>query len=73
VASASGVTQLEGRILVPDFRGLTPEQVRRELSGHGVALQVSGSGRAVAQEPAPGTIVRGGSVRVRFAAAGGAR
>ena len=71
--ASGGVAKLEDRILVPDFRGLTPEQVRRELSGHGVALQVSGSGRAVAQEPAPGTILRGGSVRVRFAAAGGAR
>jgi cell division protein FtsI (penicillin-binding protein 3) len=64
---------LDDRVLLPDFRGLTPEEVRRELSSLGIALQVSGSGRAVAQEPAPGTIVRGGAVRVRFGAAGGAR
>jgi membrane peptidoglycan carboxypeptidase len=70
---ANGVQRLGDRVLLPDFRGLTPDQVRRELTGLGVALQVSGSGRAVAQEPAPGTIVRGGSVRVRFGAAGGAR
>ena len=69
----SNVTKLDDRILLPDFRGLTQEQVRRELSGLGIVLQVSGSGRAVAQEPAPGTILRGGSVRVRFGAAGGAR
>jgi cell division protein FtsI (penicillin-binding protein 3) len=69
----SGVTSLGDRILLPDFRGLTPEQVRRELAGLGIALQVSGNGRAVGQEPAPGTIVRGGSVRVRFGAGGGAR
>jgi len=61
------------RVLLPDFSGLTPEQVRRQLSGLGIALQVSGSGRAVAQEPAPGTILSGGSVRVRFGAGGGAR
>jgi cell division protein FtsI (penicillin-binding protein 3) len=72
-AQPSGVTSLGDRILLPDFRGLTPEQVRRELAGLGIALQVSGSGRAVAQEPAPGTIVRGGSVRVRFGSGGGAR
>jgi cell division protein FtsI (penicillin-binding protein 3) len=70
---ASGATSFGDRILLPDFRGLTPDQVRRELAGLGIALQVSGSGRAVAQEPAPGTIVRGGSVRVRFGAGGGAR
>jgi membrane peptidoglycan carboxypeptidase len=70
---ASEAHRLDDRVLLPDFRGLTPDQVRRELSGLGIVLQVSGSGRAVAQEPAPGTIVRGGSVRVRFGAAGGAR
>ena len=48
----------------PDLAGVT---------GLGIALQVSGSGRAVAQEPAPGTIVRGGSVRVSFGPGGGAR
>ena len=58
---------------VPDFRGLTPEQVRAQLAAHGIALQVSGSGRAVAQDPGPGTIVRGGSVRVRFGLGGSGR
>jgi len=70
---ASKVHRLDDRILLPDFRGLTPEEVRRQLSGLGIVIQVSGSGRAVAQEPAPGTILRGGSVRVHFGAAGGAR
>jgi hypothetical protein len=60
-------------VLLPDFRGLTPEQVRGQLAGLGIALQVAGSGQAIAQEPAPGTIVSGGAVRVRFAAGGGAR
>ena len=69
----SEVTRLDDRILLPDFRGQSPEQVRGQLAAAGIRLQVSGSGRAVAQDPAPGTIVRGGSIRVRFAAGGGAR
>jgi beta-lactam-binding protein with PASTA domain len=59
-------------VFLPDLHGLTHEQVRAELAGLGIALQVSGAGRAIAQEPAPGTIVSGGAVRVRFSA-GGAR
>jgi hypothetical protein len=70
---ASEVTRLGDRILLPDFRGQSPEQVRGQLAAAGIRLQASGSGRAVAQDPAPGTIVRGGSIRVRFAAGGGAR
>jgi len=70
---ASEVVRLGDRVLLPDFRGQTAEQVRAQLGGLGIALQVSGAGRAVAQDPAPGTIVRGGSIRVRFGAGGGAR
>jgi len=69
----SGVTSLGGRVLVPDFRGQTPEQVRAQLAGNGIRLQASGSGRAVAQDPGPGTIVRGGSIRVRFGVGGSGR
>jgi cell division protein FtsI (penicillin-binding protein 3) len=69
----SGVTKLGDRVLLPDFRGQTPEQVRALLAGNGITLQASGSGRAVAQDPAPGTIVRGGSIRVRFGAGGSGR
>ncbi len=72
-AQPNDIQSWDNRVLLPDFRGLTPEQVRSQLSGLGIAIQVSGSGRAVAQEPAPGTILRGGSVRVHFGAAGGAR
>ncbi len=69
-AKPSEVTRLGDRILLPDFRGQSPEQVRAQLAASGIRLQASGSGRAVAQDPAPGTIVRGGSIRVRFAAGG---
>jgi cell division protein FtsI (penicillin-binding protein 3) len=72
-AQPSEVTRLGDRVLLPDFRGQTPEQVRAQLAGNGITLQASGSGRAVAQDPGPGTIVRGGSVRVRFGAGGGGR
>ena len=70
---ASEVAKLGDRVLVPDFRGQTPEQVRAQLAGNGIRLQASGSGRAVAQDPGPGTIVRGGSIRVRFGVAGSGR
>jgi cell division protein FtsI (penicillin-binding protein 3) len=71
--ASGGTSWLGGRVLLPDFSGLTPQQVRSQLAGLGIALQVSGSGRAVAQEPAPGTILTGGAVRVRFGAGGSAR
>src|SRR5262249_29175567 len=32
----------------------TQEQVRNQLGGLGIALEVSGAGRAIAQDPAPG-------------------
>jgi cell division protein FtsI (penicillin-binding protein 3) len=67
----SEVTRLGERVLLPDFRGQTPEQVRAQLAGNGITLQASGSGRAVAQDPGPGTIVRGGSIRVRFGGGSG--
>jgi cell division protein FtsI (penicillin-binding protein 3) len=68
---ANGVTRLGDRVLLPDFRGQTPEQVRAQLAGNGITLQASGSGRALAQDPGPGTIVRGGSIRVRFGGGSG--
>jgi hypothetical protein len=57
------------RVLVPDFRGLTTAQVRRAVSGSEVQVELIGDGRAVAQEPDPGTILAGRAtrVRVRFA------
>ncbi|MGH0038127.1 MAG: penicillin-binding protein [Myxococcota bacterium] len=57
------------RLLVPDFSGLSVREVMRITSQHDLELQVRGDGRAVEQDPQPGTIVRvdGGRVRVRFA------
>jgi cell division protein FtsI (penicillin-binding protein 3) len=60
------------RVLVPDFRGLTPEEVKGITSGSGLRIELLGQGRAIAQEPDPGTILAGSSrVRVRFSGAGG--
>jgi cell division protein FtsI (penicillin-binding protein 3) len=60
------------RVLVPDFLGLTPEEVKGITSGSGLRIELLGEGRAIAQEPDPGTILASRSrVRVRFSGAGG--
>ena len=60
------------RILVPDFLGLTPEEVKGITSGSGLQIELLGEGRAIAQEPDPGTILASSSrIRVRFSGAGG--
>jgi hypothetical protein len=58
--------------LLPDFQGLSVAEVRQITARHGLAVEISGNGRAVAQDPPPGTVVvaRGARVRVRFGAAG---
>jgi cell division protein FtsI (penicillin-binding protein 3) len=56
---------LAGRVLLPDLRGLTADQVRVVTERANLVLEISGSGRAVAQEPPPGSIVAAqGRVRV---------
>jgi membrane peptidoglycan carboxypeptidase len=72
-AIGSDVTQQDGRLLVPDLRGLTVDQVKRVVARVPVELEVFGRGRAVAQEPDPGTVLPGGRtrLRVRFAEQGG--
>jgi cell division protein FtsI (penicillin-binding protein 3) len=67
------VVQQEGRLLVPDLHGLTVAEVKRIVSQAPVELEVFGRGRAVAQEPDPGTVISDGRtrLRVRFAEPGG--
>jgi cell division protein FtsI (penicillin-binding protein 3) len=64
------------RLLVPDFHGLSVSEVKRALAGSGVALEVEGTldgaGRAVDQEPDPGTILAEDTARVRVRFAPGA-
>lgn len=61
------------RVLVPDLRGLTLAEVLQRTAGTALRVEPTGHGRAVEQEPTPGTIVTAGQerLRVRFAPAGG--
>jgi membrane peptidoglycan carboxypeptidase len=66
-ASAQELASFRGRVLLPDFRGLSLEEVTRITAGQGLQVMVQGNGRVVAQEPPPGTILpAGGVVRVLF-------
>lgn len=66
--SSDSVARFGDRVLVPDFTDRTVDEVRRQATGV-LDVLISGEGRAVAQEPPPGTILdtRAGPVRVRFA------
>jgi cell division protein FtsI (penicillin-binding protein 3) len=57
------------RLLMPDFRGHSLADVRQVTAAHSLDLETSGSGQAIFQQPAPGTILGAGQrrVRVRFA------
>jgi hypothetical protein len=66
---AGAVTaRLEDRVLLPDFRGFTVAEVRQIAATSQLSVSISGSGRAITQEPPPGTVLAIGSapVRVRF-------
>jgi hypothetical protein len=67
------LASVDDRVLLPDFRGLSPREVQRLTAGSRLHIELQGSGLAVSQEPAPGTILAGASrrVRVRFAGGGG--
>lgn len=55
------------RVLLPDLQGLTIAQVKAVTAGADLTVEISGEGRAVAQEPPPGTIVPGEArIVVRF-------
>ncbi|MBW2241438.1 MAG: transpeptidase family protein [Deltaproteobacteria bacterium] len=61
------LAQLGGRVLLPDFRGLSRGEVQTMAAGVSLRLVLDGRGQAVTQHPAPGTIVAGTSaVRVHF-------
>lgn len=72
-ARSSGVASQGDRVLVPDLRGLTVAEVVERTARTALRLELTGHGRAVTQEPVPGTIVTAGreTLRVRFAPAGG--
>jgi cell division protein FtsI (penicillin-binding protein 3) len=62
------LARLNDRVLLPDFLGLTVAEVRQITTDAALSVTISGQGRAVKQEPPPGTVVgvRAGSVRVVF-------
>jgi cell division protein FtsI (penicillin-binding protein 3) len=66
------VESLGRQLLVPDFSGRSVAEVLRAAAGTGLQLVTDGEGTAVAQDPAPGTILDGprSVVRVRFGGPG---
>jgi cell division protein FtsI (penicillin-binding protein 3) len=62
------LTRLANRVLLPDLRGLTVAEVKAITAQAHLAIEISGSGRAVAQDPLPGTVVaaRDARIQVRF-------
>ena len=63
------LARIDDRVLLPDLRGLTVAEVKRITAEGALVVEVSGSGRAIDQDPPPGTVLpaRGGRVRVQFA------
>ncbi|RIL06740.1 MAG: cell division protein [Proteobacteria bacterium] len=72
-ADAADALVEDERRLVPDLHGLTIEEVKKITAGVPVELEIFGRGRAVAQEPDPGTVLAGDRtrLRVRFSGDGG--
>ncbi len=66
------VARMGDRVLLPDFQGLSVAEVREITARHGLAVEISGGGRAIAQDPPPGTVIlaRGARIRVRFESSG---
>ncbi len=66
------IVRLGDRLLLPDFRGLRPAEVARITREHALEVEMVGRGRAVAQQPAPGSVVAvgGGPLQLRFEGGG---
>ena len=62
------LARLADRVLLPDLRGLTVAEVKAITAQAHLAVEISGSGRAVSQDPLPGTIIaaRDTQIQVRF-------
>jgi cell division protein FtsI (penicillin-binding protein 3) len=61
-----GALALQGdRVLVPDLRGLTVAEVVQRTQGTAIELDLQGQGRAVAQDPVPGSVLDAGRERLR--------
>jgi beta-lactam-binding protein with PASTA domain len=64
VPASLEVARIGDRIFVPDFHGFSLSEVRQITAAHALDLQASGSGRAIEQRPAPGTVLAAGERRV---------
>jgi cell division protein FtsI (penicillin-binding protein 3) len=66
------IVTLDDRLFLPDFSGLSIDEVKRATTRIGLKVEMQGRGRAVSQYPAPGTILAGTTrqVSVRFAPRG---
>src|SRR5207302_5347930 len=69
--SATNRTPPPGKAIVPDLSGLAARSAVQKLAERSLEPELRGSGRAVAQSPPPGAIVkRGARVRVTLAPPG---
>jgi cell division protein FtsI (penicillin-binding protein 3) len=59
------VVSLEGRVLLPDLRGLTVAEVKAVSERARLAVQITGRGRAVDQSPPPGTVVAASAATIQ--------
>ena len=66
------IVTLKDRLFLPDFSGLSIDEVKRATTRIGLEVEMKGRGHAVSQSPAPGTILAGTTrrVSVRFAPRG---
>jgi cell division protein FtsI (penicillin-binding protein 3) len=55
-----GVVGMEGRKIMPDVRGLSMRKVVEVMKGYDLSVVISGTGKAVAQKPSPGTVISQG-------------
>lgn len=59
------VARLEGRVLLPDLRGLTVAEVKAVSQRAQLVVRITGNGRAVSQSPPPGTVVAASSATIQ--------
>jgi len=52
-----GENQIDNESRMPDFRGLTIREAMKTAKSRSIDLRVSGSGWAVSQVPAPGSVL----------------
>jgi cell division protein FtsI (penicillin-binding protein 3) len=70
----AAVASLDDRVLLPDFSGRSVDEVTRITESARLIVRVLGRGRAIQQDPPPGTVVpTGGIVTIEFSEASAAQ